>query len=138
MLKGITMVIPFFLLFPTDDYHAERLISTQRFSVGHFWSPYHTKNKGVFRKCFVTFQATISCKHPVSISYKIPHFHAISPFSTPIYNYTKTTALGTEREKRKFLSFFVFWRGEEHYVPEYNMSETYWKNYSSDIVGYDF
>jgi hypothetical protein len=35
MLKGITMVIPFFLLFPTDDYHAERLISTQRFSVGH-------------------------------------------------------------------------------------------------------
>ena len=29
------MVIPFFLLFPTDDYHTERLISTQRFSVGH-------------------------------------------------------------------------------------------------------
>ena len=41
MLKGITMVIPFFLLFPTDDYHTEPLIFTKRFSNGHFWSQFY-------------------------------------------------------------------------------------------------
>ena len=57
------MVIPFFLLFPTDDYHAERLISTKRFSVGHFWSPYHTINGGILGRLFINAKNSISCKH---------------------------------------------------------------------------
>ena len=101
------MVIPFFLLFPTDDYHTEPLIFTKRFSVGHFWSPFHTKNKGVFRKCFVTFQATISCKHSVSISCKIPHFHSVSPFVS-LYVTIPRQRLWVLREKLFQVSLFFF------------------------------
>ena len=79
------------------EYHALSLIFTQRFSVGHFWSPYHTTNEVIFGKLFINAENPISYKHSAPISFKIPHFHTISSISVYTYNYTKTTALGTKR-----------------------------------------
>ena len=47
--KNIHHHILLFLISPNYDYHTERLISTERFSVGHFWSPFHTIIEGIFR-----------------------------------------------------------------------------------------
>ena len=63
----------------------------QRFIVGHFWSPCHTTIEGIFRKSLINIKTSISCKYSVSISCKIPHFHAISSTPTVSYDYTKTT-----------------------------------------------
>ena len=43
----------YFLISPTDDDHAVPLVFTQRFSVGHFWSPYQTITEGIFCKLFI-------------------------------------------------------------------------------------
>ena len=90
------------------EYHALSLISTQRFSVGHFWSPYHTTNEGIFGKLFINAENPISYKHSAPISFKIPHFHTISSISVYTYNYTKTTALGTERASEISEALFLF------------------------------
>ena len=90
------------------EYHALSLIFTQRFSVGHFWSPYHTTNEGIFGKLFINAENPISYKYSAPISFKIPHFHTISSISVYTYNYTKTTALGTKGASEILRLFFLF------------------------------
>ena len=90
------------------EYHALSLIFTQRFSVGHFWSPYHTTNEGIFGKLFINAENPISYKYSAPISFKIPHFHTISSISVYTYNYTKTTALGTKRVSEISEALFLF------------------------------
>ena len=90
------------------EYHALSLIFTQRFSVGHFWSPYHTTNEGIFGKLFINAKNPISYKYSAPISFKIPHFHTISSISVYTYNYTKTTALGTKRASEISEALFLF------------------------------
>ena len=92
------MVIPFFLLFPTDDYHAERLISTQRFSVGHFWSPCHNTIDGIFRKLSITAEIPI-----ISITYTLilPLDFGAMPLAYSkkcVYLYIFFLVLGKKRE----------------------------------------
>ena len=101
------MVIPFFLLFPTDDYHTEPLIFTKRFSVGHFWSPYHTKIEGVFCIFFITTDTPISCKYSVSNSCKTAHFHAVSSFVT-LYVTIPRQRLWVRKRRCENISFFYF------------------------------
>ena len=98
----------FFFVSPTDEYYAVFISYTQRFSVGHFWSPFHATIEGVFCKLFINAEDSTSYKYSVSISCKIPHFHAIRLILTSIYNNTTITGLGTETEKVERLSpFFV-------------------------------
>ena len=58
----------YFLISPTDDDHAISFIFTQRFSVGHFWSPYRITTTSIFYKLHITTNNSISYKHSVSIS----------------------------------------------------------------------
>ena len=46
------------------------LIFTQRFSVGHFWSPHHTITEGIFCKLLINAEISISYKYWLSISSK--------------------------------------------------------------------
>ena len=69
--------IPLFFTSLNDEYNAVSPIFTQRFSVGHFWSPFHATTEGVFCKLFINAEVSTSYKYSVSISCKIPHFHAI-------------------------------------------------------------
>ena len=58
----------FWGVYPPDEYHAEYLIFTQRFSIGLFWSPYHTIIESIFRKLPINTEYSISYKCSVSIS----------------------------------------------------------------------
>ena len=42
---------------------SNRLIFTQRFSVGHFWSPHQTITEGIFCKLFISAEKSISYKY---------------------------------------------------------------------------
>ena len=98
----------FFLASPTDEYYAVSLSFTQRFSVGHFWSPFHATTEGIFCKLFINAENSTTYICSVSISCKMPHFHAIRIIYASISNNTATTGLGTETEKVERLSpFFV-------------------------------
>lgn len=114
------MVIPFFLMSPANRYHAELLIFTQIYSIGHFWSPFHTIIEGIFCIFFITADTPISYKHSVSISCKTPHFHVVSSF-VPLYITIPRQRLWVLRgEKLSFLSFFVVacMGGESHFGPD--------------------
>ncbi len=85
------MVIPFILTSPTDDDHAVSLVFTQRFSVGHFWSPHQTTTESIFYKLSITINN--------SIGYKPPHYHAVSPIWTSKDHNYRTSAPGTQKHK---------------------------------------
>ena len=61
----------------TDEFNAISLIITQRFSVGHFWSPFHATNEVIFYNLFINTEKSTIYKYSVSISCKTPHSHAI-------------------------------------------------------------
>ena len=78
------------LISPTDDKQAVSLVFTQRFSVGHFCSPYHTITESIFCKFFINANKSISYKHWVSISSKSLVFTQLGQFGP---QYTSITRL---------------------------------------------
>lgn len=76
----------------TDEYHAESLIITQGFSVGHFWSPHHTITASIFCKLHITTNNSISYRYSASIGYKMPHFHTVRSIWTAISNKWRISA----------------------------------------------
>ena len=47
--------------------YAVSLVFTQRFSVGHFWSPHRITTASIFCKLHITTNNSISYKYSVSI-----------------------------------------------------------------------
>ena len=98
----------FFLISPTKEYHAVSLIFTQRFSVGHFWSPYHTTNEGIFCKLFINTENPISYKHSASIGSKTLIFIQLVLFQSIHTTIPRPRPWVLQRQLRKSrLLFFV-------------------------------
>ena len=78
------------MISPTDDDHAVSLVFTQRFSIGHFWSPHRITTASIFCKFFINANKSISCKYWVSISSKPLIFIQLGQFRP---QYTTITGL---------------------------------------------
>ena len=84
------ILLYYFLTSPTDDDYAVSLVFTQRFSVGHFWSPYRITTESIFCKFFINANKSIRCKYWISISKKQLIFTQLGQFRP---QYTTITGL---------------------------------------------
>ena len=62
------------------DRHAISSIFTQGFSVGHFWSPFHTKTASIFRELPITTNSSISYEYSYQLVTKYLIFTQLGQF----------------------------------------------------------
>ena len=118
--------IPFFLSSPTDEFNAISLIITQRFSVGHFWSPFHATNEVIFYNLFINTEKSTIYKYSVSISCEILHFHAIRYFF-PRYTTIQQPRLWVQK-RRKLKNSLRFLYPFVNVAPTYVAASLGWGN----------